>query len=154
MDGARLFNAAAALGLPTAWPGAPADSVMFLVSPKVWRVRSGPCLRVGGVHQAGAPWCGAFFGRRHAAGRHSGRGRGWRAGADDPPVADDHAACAPIGEAIAAMEGFSVDTETVQTNMVFVHTGAGRRRGGGPGAGRRALITSSRTPSALRGQGR
>jgi threonine aldolase len=44
-------------------------------------------------------------------------------------LADDHARAARFGEAVNAMDGFSVELSAVQTNMVYVALTAGQDAG-------------------------
>ncbi|GIV06341.1 MAG: threonine aldolase [Fimbriimonadales bacterium] len=121
LDGARLFNAAVALGVsPQAWTRY-VDSVMIAFS-------KGLCCPVGSV-LAGSR---VFIREAHRVRKLLGGGMrqvGVLAAAClvalDTMVdrlAEDHARAKRLAEAIAEMPGFSVNLQTVQTNMVYVHT--------------------------------
>ncbi|MHB2019230.1 MAG: low-specificity L-threonine aldolase [Candidatus Xenobia bacterium] len=121
LDGARIFNAAIALGLPAARLAAPADSVMF-------------CLSKGLSCPVGSMLCGSaeFIAQARLVRRIFGGGMrqaGVLAAAGlvalesmIDRLAEDHRRARRLGEAVANMEGYSVDLDTVQTNMVFVRT--------------------------------
>ncbi|HWS54297.1 MAG TPA: GntG family PLP-dependent aldolase [Pyrinomonadaceae bacterium] len=118
LDGARIFNAAAALGETVAALSAPADSVMF-------------CLSKG----LGAPIGSVLLGRRDFI----GEARRWRkllgggmrqAGVlaaaglvaleETPPLlAEDHANARRLAEGVAGLTGVEIDPESVQTNIVI-----------------------------------
>jgi threonine aldolase len=118
IDGARLFNAAAALGLPARELAADADSICF-------------CLSKGLAAPAGSLVCGTreFI----AAARRSRKvlGGGMRqagvlaaAGlvALDTMVdrlADDHANARRLAEGLASIPGLSIDPGAVRTNIVY-----------------------------------
>ncbi|RMH07449.1 MAG: aminotransferase class I/II-fold pyridoxal phosphate-dependent enzyme, partial [Armatimonadetes bacterium] len=121
LDGARLFNAAVALGVsPQAWTRY-VDSVMVAFS-------KGLCCPVGSVVVGSR----AFIREAHRVRKLLGGGMrqvGVLAAAClvalDTMVdrlAEDHARAKRLAEAIAEMPGFSVNLQTVQTNMVYVHT--------------------------------
>lgn len=121
LDGARLFNAAVALGVsPQAWTRY-VDSVMIAFS-------KGLCCPVGSVLVGSR----AFIREAHRVRKLLGGGMrqvGVLAAAClvalDTMVerlAEDHARAKRLAEAIAEMPGFSVNLQTVQTNMVYVHT--------------------------------
>ncbi|OYT74404.1 MAG: low specificity L-threonine aldolase [Armatimonadetes bacterium JP3_11] len=121
LDGARLFNAAVALGVsPQAWTRY-VESVMVAFS-------KGLCCPVGSVVVGSR----AFIREAHRVRKLLGGGMrqvGVLAAAClvalDTMVdrlAEDHARAKRLAEAIAEMPGFSVNLQTVQTNMVYVHT--------------------------------
>lgn len=116
LDGARIFNAAAALDRPAAELAAPFDSVMFCLSKglgaPVGSILAGPrdfieaALRVrkrlgGGMRQAGV---------LAAAGLVALRGAG--------RLAEDHANARHLAERLAAIRGVTIDPARVQTNIV------------------------------------
>lgn len=117
IDGARLFNAAAALGVgPDAW-ARHADSVTF-------------CLSKGLGAPVGSLLCGskATIGRAHRYRKMLGGGMrqagvlaaaGLCALDDAPQLVDDHRRARGLAEALAAMPGVDVDPATVQTNIVI-----------------------------------
>jgi threonine aldolase len=121
LDGARLFNAAVALGVsPQAWTRS-VDSVMIAFS-------KGLCCPVGSV-LAGSR---EFIREAHRVRKLLGGGMrqvGVLAAAClvalDTMIdrlAEDHARARRLAEALAALPGFGVNLQTVQTNMVYVHT--------------------------------
>ncbi|MDR7417951.1 MAG: low-specificity L-threonine aldolase [Armatimonadota bacterium] len=119
MDGARLFNAAVALGVPAARVVAEVDSVAF-------------CLSKGLSAPVGSLLCGdrEFVGRaRHARKMLGGgmRQAGVIAAAGIVALetmvdrlADDHRVARRLAEALVAMPGLRVDLARVQTNIVRV----------------------------------
>jgi threonine aldolase len=118
LDGARVFNAAAALGLPAAELAAGFDTVMSCLSKglgapvgsvlcgrreaiaqaRVVRKRLG-----GGMRQAGILAAAGL----HALEHHVGR------------LAEDHARARRLAEALAELPGFRVDPARVATNIVI-----------------------------------
>lgn len=127
LDGARIFNAQVALGVPASELCACADSVMF-------------CLSKGLACPVGSVLCSsrAFIEEARQVRKILGgamRQAGVLAAAGlvalDTMIdrlAEDHARARRLAEAIANMPGFSVDMETVQTNMVYVQTEQPARR--------------------------
>ena len=119
IDGARLFNAVIATGVDAARMvrdydsisiclskglGAPVGSVLvgssdFIARAHRWRKMFG-----GGMRQAGIIAAGGLY----AIENHIER------------LADDHARARRLAEAVNAMDGFTVDLDSVQTNMVYV----------------------------------
>jgi len=119
IDGARIFNASEATGVSVAdmcaaydsvsicfskGLGAPVGSVLvgskaFIAQAHRWRKMFG-----GGWRQAGLLAAAAH----HALDHHVGR------------LAEDHARARRLAQAVDSMPGFSVDLDTVQTNMVYV----------------------------------
>jgi len=121
LDGARLFNASVALGVPLQAWSRWADSVMVAFS-------KGLCCPVGSV-LAGSR---EFIREAHRVRKLLGGGMrqvGVLAAACIVALetmverlAEDHARAKRLAEAIAELPGFSVNLRTVQTNMVYVHT--------------------------------
>ena len=119
LDGARIFNAAVALGVPVSDLAAPFDSVMFCVS-------KGLCAPVGSVLCG----TGAFVEKARKVRKMMGGGMrqaGILAAAGlvalDKMVdrlAEDHARARRLGERLAALPGFEVDVEALQTNIVML----------------------------------
>ncbi|MDG1524765.1 MAG: GntG family PLP-dependent aldolase, partial [Candidatus Thalassarchaeaceae archaeon] len=119
IDGARLFNAVIATGTDAARMvrdydsisiclskglGAPVGSVLvgsseFIARAHRWRKMFG-----GGMRQAGIIAAGGLY----ALDNHITR------------LAEDHTRARRLAEAVNAMDGFSVDLDSVQTNMVYV----------------------------------
>lgn len=131
LDGARLWNAAVASGIPVRDLVAPFDSVTF-------------CLSKGLGAPVGSVLCGSGSFIRNARRRRKVLGGGMRqvgvlaaAGLvalveSVPRLAEDHRRAMTIARAINQLDSkmFSVDVETVQTNMVFVnaHSKMGRTK--------------------------
>ena len=119
LDGARLFNAAASLGVAARELAAPFDSVMFCFS-KGLGAPVGSCLagsaeligearRVrkrmgGGMRQAGILAAGALHALRHHVGR----------------LSEDHARARRLAEGIADVAGIAVDPDPPPSNIVMV----------------------------------
>jgi threonine aldolase len=120
IDGARIFNAAAALNTDPAALVAPADSVMFCLSKGLCApvgsllvgshafiegARRSRKLLGGGMRQAGV---------LAAAGLIAIRTMRLRLG-------DDHAAACALAEGLAAIPHIVVEPAAMRTNMVFMH---------------------------------
>jgi threonine aldolase len=121
VDGARLFNAVVATGTDAARMvrdydsisiclskglGAPVGSVLvgsqsFIDKAHRWRKMFG-----GGMRQAGVLAAAGLYALEHNIDR----------------LAEDHARAKTIAEAVAGMDGFSVELDAVQTNMVYITT--------------------------------
>jgi threonine aldolase len=124
LDGARVFNAAVKLGVEVHCIAAPFDSVSvclskglgapvgsvlcgsleFIQEARRWRKMLG-----GGMRQAGIIAAAGI----HALENNVGR------------LADDHANAALLARELAAIPQLTLDTTTVQTNMVFFTPRAG-----------------------------
>lgn len=121
LDGARLFNAAIALGRPAIEIAECADSVTF-------------CLSKGLGCPVGSVLCGdaEFIGRVRRVRKQFGGGMRqagflaaagiWALGHQIGRLAEDHQRARRLAEALAAMRGARVDMATVQTNMVYFET--------------------------------
>ncbi|MBI3722214.1 MAG: low specificity L-threonine aldolase [Fimbriimonas ginsengisoli] len=121
LDGARLFNASVALGVPARQIAASVDSVSFCLSKglrspvgsllcgsagfidkaRIWRKRLGGGMRQSGLLAA----CGLVSLERMV-----------------DRLAGDHARARRTAERLAALPGLSVDLDRVQTNIVLVVT--------------------------------
>ncbi|MBI3946356.1 MAG: low-specificity L-threonine aldolase [Armatimonadetes bacterium] len=118
IDGARIFNAAVALGVPAADLVGGADSVTF-------------CLSKGLSAPVGSVLCGTreFIAEARRARKVLGGGMrqvGVLAAAGIVALqtmvdrlAEDHANARRLAEGLAAMPGFVVDLSRIQTNIVF-----------------------------------
>lgn len=119
LDGARIFNAAVALGRPAAELVAPVDSVMFCLSKGlaapvgsllvgsrafIAEARRYRKLLGGGMRQAGVLAAAGLVALEMMIDR----------------LAEDHANARRLAEGLAEVPGLKVDLETVQTNMVMV----------------------------------
>lgn len=118
IDGARIFNAAAALGIPARELVAPADSVSFCLSKglcapvgsvlvgskgfikEAWRIRKS---LGGGMRQAGILAAAGLIAVRTMTTR----------------LYEDHANACRLAEGLAAIPHLSIDVSRVQTNMLF-----------------------------------
>jgi threonine aldolase len=120
LDGARLFNAAVALGRPADEFVRAVDSVTFCLSKGlsapvgsvicgtrdfVARARRWRKLVGGGMRQAGVIAAAGIVALSHMVDR----------------LAEDHANARTLAEGIAALRGLRVDLASVQTNIVMVH---------------------------------
>jgi threonine aldolase len=124
LDGARIFNAAAALGVSPAELAAPVDSVTFCLS-------KGLCAPVGSVI------CGSreFIHKAHRIRKQLGGGMrqaGVLAAAGIvaletivPRMADDHQRARQLAAGLAALPEVTLDPGTPQTNMVYLSLGNG-----------------------------
>jgi len=118
LDGARIFNAAAALGVPARDLAAPADSITFCLSKAL-------CAPVGSV------LCGdhAFVKKAHRARKMLGGGMrqaGVLAAAGIvaletmvPRVGEDHVRARRLARGLKSNPAVQLDTELPATNMVF-----------------------------------
>ena len=122
LDGARLWNAHVATGVPLAvygglcdtvsvclskGLGAPVGSVLVASAERIARARVLRKRYGGGMRQAGILGAACL----HALDHHVER------------LAEDHARARRLAEACAAARPGSVDPATVQTNIVVLHTG-------------------------------
>lgn len=120
LDGARIFNAAVALGIDARELAGDADSVMFCLSkglsapvgsilagPKdfITRARRIRQMLGGSMRQAGVIAAAGIVAIERMVAR----------------LAEDHASARRLAQGIAGIEGLSVDLARVQTNMVYVH---------------------------------
>ena len=119
LDGARLFNAVVATGEPaTAWSqhfdtvsvcfskglGAPVGSALAGSAETIKAARGVRKLMGGGMRQAGIIAAGALYALEHHIDR----------------LADDHAHAQILAQAFEESEGFSLESEHVETNLVWV----------------------------------
>ncbi len=124
LDGARLFNAAAALGVPASDLAAPADSVTFCLS-------KGLCAPVGSV------LCGSAEFIRKARRIRKQLGGGMRqAGVLGAAglvaleqmterLSEDHRRAQALAAGLSRISGLVLDTEHPASNMVFANLAAG-----------------------------
>lgn len=125
LDGARIWNAATALGCDVAELASPADSVMFCLS-------KGLCAPVGSM------LCGPadFIRRAHRVRKRLGGGMrqaGVLAAAGIIAIeqmtgrlAEDHANAFRLAEGLAGIDGIEIDVGRVKTNMVFFRLADGQ----------------------------
>jgi len=123
MDGARIWNAAAAAGVPVTDWTTQVDTVMFCLSKglgaPVGSVVCGPADQIREARRIWILYGGAWrqAGIIAAAGLvalEDGRER----------IPEDHARARRLAEALAEIAPGAVDPDMVETNMVFVHTEA------------------------------
>jgi threonine aldolase len=118
LDGARLFNAAASLGVPARAVAARADSVMFCLSKglcaPVGSMLAGPKdfiaaarkkrkIMGGGMRQAGVLAAAGLLALKDMSGR----------------VGEDHANARKLAKLLSAIPGVSASESAVDINMVF-----------------------------------
>jgi threonine aldolase len=124
IDGARLFDAQVALGVPAAELVAGADTVAISLS-------KGLCAPYGGLLVGSRATVEAArdlanrigFGRVHKGGYLAAAGIVALETMIDR-LAEDHVRARRLGEAMAAMDGVSVDLDTVRTNLVLARVDA------------------------------
>jgi threonine aldolase len=122
LDGARIFNAAVALGVPAAALAEGFDSVMFCLSKglgapvgsllcggrdfirEAWRVRK---MFGGGMRQVGVIAAAGLVALRKGPGR----------------LAEDHENAGRLARALAELPGIELDPASVQTNIVVCRVG-------------------------------
>ena len=124
MDGARIFNAAAAIGVPVSEIAAEVDSVQFCLSKGlaapvgtlvtgdaafVQKVRRARKILGGAMRQAGVVAAAGLVAFEEMIGR----------------LPQDHARARQLAETLAAIPGVTIDLETVQTNIVVFRPPAG-----------------------------
>jgi threonine aldolase len=122
LDGARLFNAAVALGRPvTDWTrhvtsvqlclskglGAPVGSVIVGPRDYMWRARRMRKILGGGMRQAGIIAAGGVFALTQMVDR----------------LAEDHANAQILAKGVAALPGVVLDPPRVDTNIVVFNVG-------------------------------
>lgn len=123
LDGARIFNAAVALGVDVRTLVEPADSISFCLS-------KGLSAPVGSILAGPAP----FIDRARKIRRSFGAAMR-QAGVIAAPclvalrtcverLAEDHVHARRLAEGLAALPGLGIDLDTVQTNIVNVDTQA------------------------------
>jgi threonine aldolase len=119
LDGARIFNAAVALGTPARDLAAVADSVSF-------------CVSKGLSAPVGSLVCGSRDFVAQALAHRKMLGGGMRqvgvlaacglVAISEPMIArlaEDHANCRRLAEGLAELPGMEADLEVVQTNILF-----------------------------------
>ena len=119
VDGARIFNAAVATGMPAAELVAGADTVTFCLSKGLaCPVGSVFCGSAEDVHEA-RRWRKMLGGGMRQAGILAAAGLVALDSMIDR-LAEDHANARLLAESLAEMPGATVDLDRVQTNFVFV----------------------------------
>ena len=119
IDGARIFNAAVATGVPAAELVAGADTVTFCLSKGLaCPVGSVFCGSAGDIHEA-RRWRKMLGGGMRQAGILAAAGLVALDSMIDR-LAEDHANARLLAESLAEMPGARVDLDRVETNFVFV----------------------------------
>jgi threonine aldolase len=128
MDGARVFNAAAAMGVPMAEIVAPVDTVMFCLSKAlgapVGSMLAGPAALIakgrlyrkrlgGGMRQAGILAAAGLIALEETPGK----------------LAEDHCNAKFLAEGLSRIAGIAVDPARVATNIVVFDVGGTRLAG-------------------------
>jgi threonine aldolase len=144
MDGARVFNAAIALGIPASRLTAEVESVMFCLSKGlsapvgsmlagsrefVAEARRMRKVLGGGMRQAGILAAAGIVALTEMIDR----------------LAEDHANARRLAAGLANIPGIAIDPATVETNILFFDVTAT----GGTGAGREALVVDAARAGVL-----
>jgi threonine aldolase len=123
LDGARVFNAAAALGETVAALAAPCDSVMFCLSKGLGAPVGSLLLGPRGFIEEARAWRKLFGGGMRQAGVLAAAGL--VALEESPPkLKDDHANARRLAEGLAELPGVKIDPERVVTNIVLFDVSA------------------------------
>jgi threonine aldolase len=128
MDGARIFNAAAALGIPTAEIARHADTVQFCLS-------KGLAAPVGSIVTGGAEIVARVRRQRKLLGgamRQSGVIAAAGLVALDTMIdrlPEDHARARRLAEGLSGIDGISIDPGIVQTNILVFRVDSGLDQG-------------------------
>jgi threonine aldolase len=118
LDGARIFNAAEALGETVAALARPADSVMFCLSKGLGAPVGSMLLGERGFIEEARRWRKLLGGGMRQAGVLAAAGL--VALEETPPrLAEDHANARRLAEGLAELPGVRVDPEGVRTNIVL-----------------------------------
>ena len=118
LDGARIFNAAAALGETVAALSAPADSVMFCLSKGLGAPVGSMLLGTRAFVEEARRWRKLLGGGMRQAGVLAAAGL---VALEETParLPEDHANARRLAEGVAELPGVRVDPESVQTNIVI-----------------------------------
>jgi len=123
LDGARIFNAAVALGETVAALSAPADSVMFCLSKGLGAPVGSLLLGARDFIAEARRWRKLLGGGMRQAGVLAAAGL--VALEETPPLlAEDHANARRLAEGVAELPGVRVDPESVRTNIVLFDVSA------------------------------
>ena len=123
LDGARIFNAAAALGEPVAALAAPADSVMFCLSKGLGAPVGSLLLGRADFIEEARRWRKLLGGGMRQAGVIAAAGL--VALEETPPrLAEDHANARRLAEGLAELPGVRIDPERAVTNIVLFDVSA------------------------------
>ena len=129
LDGARIFNAAVALGESVAALARPFDSVMFCLSKGLGAPVGSMLLGTRGFIEEARAWRKLLGGGMRQAGVLAAAGL--VALEESPPrLVEDHAHAKRLAADVAELSGFHIDPASVQTNIViFDVTGTGLSSG-------------------------
>ncbi|HKR02544.1 MAG TPA: GntG family PLP-dependent aldolase [Pyrinomonadaceae bacterium] len=118
LDGARIFNASAALGEPVAALARPADSVMFCLSKALGAPVGSMLLGTRAFIDEARVWRKILGGGMRQAGVLAAAGL---VALEDSPqlLHEDHANARRLAEGLAELEGINIDPERVVTNIVI-----------------------------------
>jgi threonine aldolase len=118
LDGARIFNAAAALGETVAALSAPADSVMFCLSKGLGAPVGSMLLGTRAFVEEARRWRKLLGGGMRQAGVLAAAGL---VALEETParLPEDHANARRLAEGVAELPGVRMDPESVQTNIVI-----------------------------------
>jgi threonine aldolase len=146
LDGARLMNAAVKLGVApdkvtagfdsvslclSKGLGAPVGSVLLGRGDFIQRARRWRKMLGGGMRQAGVLAACGLYALEHNVER----------------LAEDHANARRLAEGLASLPGFSIDLESVETNMVFASLDPERTGGLLPALAERGIVISGPGPN-------
>ncbi len=118
LDGARIFNASVALGIPVAQLTAKADTVMFCLSKGLGAPVGSMLVGSAEIIDRGRLYRKALGGGMRQAGILAAAGL---IALEEGPkhLANDHANARFLAEGLANVQGFIVDATKVQTNVVI-----------------------------------
>ena len=118
LDGARVFNAAAALGEQVSALAAPADSVMFCLSKGLGAPVGSLLLGTRAFIEEARRWRKLLGGGMRQAGVLAAAGL---VALEETParLAQDHANARRLAEGVAELPGVEIDPERVRTNIVI-----------------------------------
>jgi threonine aldolase len=118
LDGARIFNAAQALGESVAALAAPCDSVMFCLSKGLGAPVGSVLLGTREFIEEARRWRKLLGGGMRQVGVLAAAGI---VALEESParLAEDHANARRLAEGIAAMPGMSIDPAQIETNIVI-----------------------------------
>ncbi|MET0623941.1 MAG: GntG family PLP-dependent aldolase [Pyrinomonadaceae bacterium] len=125
LDGARIFNAAEALGETVAALARPADSVMFCLSKGLGAPAGSMLLGGRGFIDEARRWRKLLGGGMRQAGVLAAAGL--VALEETPPrLSEDHANARRLAEGLAELPGVRIDPESVRTNIVIFDVSGAR----------------------------
>ncbi|HEX8284086.1 MAG TPA: GntG family PLP-dependent aldolase [Pyrinomonadaceae bacterium] len=125
LDGARIFNAAEALGESVAALARPADSVMFCLSKGLGAPVGSMLLGERGFIEEARRWRKLLGGGMRQAGVLAAAGL---VALEETPrrLSEDHANARRLAEGVAELPGIKIDPESVRTNIVIFDVSGAR----------------------------